>query len=263
MSRSEQHQGDSTSQRPRCVIFCHIPKTAGHTVRRTLFEANGFAEDCYFNVRGVKSWPRLRREIRARRGNDKVIGGHGAVFGIHRVLGVTGDYITVLRNPVSMVTSFYNFVRQWDRDSGNALAREAHALSLTGFASHPKVKNRQSRMLAGLLHAKWIGETRMYHQLATPSKVAIHNLQHHFAAFATIENLSVGLHHMARRLGLPVCDGPLPTENRGWNPSPVEPTVESQGALADIMSEDMKTWEWAMEHGAGESSEAVAGSPIQ
>ncbi|HEU0013510.1 MAG TPA: sulfotransferase family 2 domain-containing protein [Longimicrobium sp.] len=123
------------------LVFLHIPKTAGTTLRRiirrqyprgTVWET----DSNYFPPLTPAQYARLR-----------VVQGH-LVFGIHERLPRPVRYITLLRHPVERTLSAYYYIRRRPRDPLHALA---HRLPPDEFAAEmgPKSFNYQTRFLSG------------------------------------------------------------------------------------------------------------------
>ena len=90
------------------LFFLHIPKTAGTSLYRI------FARQ-YPGGRLVQAYPPLAEDAReaaiaAIGSGAEVFYGH-LNFGVHRLLGVPGRYLSMLRHPVDRVASYLNHQR--------------------------------------------------------------------------------------------------------------------------------------------------------
>lgn len=94
------------------VIFLHIGKTAGTTMRQVLRRNFRSSDVMVIRVRGRSREETLERfgalpaEVRAQ---PRLIMGH-TVFGLHQHVPRPSTYITILRRPTSLVVSQYRFV---------------------------------------------------------------------------------------------------------------------------------------------------------
>src|SRR5438128_9800911 len=104
----------------RVLIFLHIGKTAGSTLR-TVIHRNYSSSDVSLirsepeagserprRERTVRDFAGLPEEVRAR---PRVFEGH-IIFGIHEYVPHPSTYITILRDPVKLAVSQYNYVRR-------------------------------------------------------------------------------------------------------------------------------------------------------
>ncbi len=101
------------------VIFLHIGKTAGTTLRKILYRH--FDQDEILLVKNRSRSPaRLRREEtpalfaalpESERARARLILGH-IIFGLHRFVPRPSTYITLVRRPASLVVSQYHWVRR-------------------------------------------------------------------------------------------------------------------------------------------------------
>ncbi len=94
------------------LIFCHIPKTAGTSLRTVIHRE-------YQNHHFLKLYgqggdaEKLLNEFRQKKDREKntikIVEGHYPV-GVHLYLSFSSRYITLLRNPVGRFVSFYNHI---------------------------------------------------------------------------------------------------------------------------------------------------------
>ena len=120
----------STDDRPT-VIFLHVGKTAGATMRRALRRQFGRGE--VLDVRSPTVPPgRLRRDgavawfaslPEPERERPRLIMGH-MTYGLHEFVPRPSEYVTLLREPVALVRSQYGHVR---RHEGHLLHEQAKA----------------------------------------------------------------------------------------------------------------------------------------
>jgi hypothetical protein len=142
---------------PRPIIFLHIPKTAGSTLRALLRrQYRGYGQH---GVRGLDT-PELEAAMAALRPAlrpaTRLIGGH-VMYGVHRYLpeAVAAQpftYVTMMREPVDRVISDYHYVlRTPGHDFYDPVATDHYSLEdyvrseITIYTN-----NVQTRMLAGV-----------------------------------------------------------------------------------------------------------------
>lgn len=134
----------------RCVIFLHLPKTAGTTIAEVMRRQYRPEEFLLLaNARTAhEDFDRLDPATRARlRG----IRGH-VFFGIHEGLTQPWTYVTLLRQPVERVLSLYGYVWTEPRHPLHARVREED-VGLERFVAGDLSKeaiNGQTRRIAGI-----------------------------------------------------------------------------------------------------------------
>jgi hypothetical protein len=132
----------------RCIIFLHLPKTAGETLRRTLKWKYG-PKMLYLHML-TESAESLEKVPLIKRQNARVLTGH-LYYGVHEYMPQRCEYITLLRDPVARVISFYYYILgRTDHYRHEELVRSG--MSLEEFVrSSPErgVENDQTRMLSG------------------------------------------------------------------------------------------------------------------
>jgi len=135
------------------IAFLHIPKNAGTTFFYVLgsqyspkerFDVQ-VIDNSRMNTDDFISMPRQQRE------QIKLISGHFR-YGIHQHLFGDTDYVTFLRNPLSRIPSYYNFVLS---QPNHALYQQVHGqgMNLHDFVTKVQrgdIHNAQIRMISGL-----------------------------------------------------------------------------------------------------------------
>jgi hypothetical protein len=133
------------------VVFLHIGKTGGTTLRRVLRRQYPESE-----MMVVRARARPREETladfaelpEAERARPRLILGH-TVFGLHELVPRPSTYITLLRRPVSLVLSQYGFVR---RTPGHRHHQAAQGMGFEEYLASglaQEMNNSQTRALAG------------------------------------------------------------------------------------------------------------------
>jgi hypothetical protein len=178
----------------RGLIFVHVPKTAGTTLRSILFRQYPPDDPHLFHF---YDFPKDREAFHAlpaeRRQALRVLVGH-IPFGYHAHLDAPADYITMLRDPVDLVTSLYYWTIRTRYD---LLYWYASAVSFEDFVTselpvvRELVRNLQTRYLSGVE-----GE-------ATEETLALakRNLETAFTAFGLDDRFDESLLLFRRALG--------------------------------------------------------------
>lgn len=87
------------------LLFTHIPKTAGRSMRIGVFEPQ-VSEERQGDPSGY--WSAVRSQ-----GSFDLLAGHGCVYGIHWLYKIERPrYFVMLREPVDRAVSYYYFVKQ-------------------------------------------------------------------------------------------------------------------------------------------------------
>lgn len=135
------------------VIFLHIGKTAGTTMRQVLRRNFRSSDVMVVRVRGrsreetLERFGELPAELRAR---PRLIMGH-TVFGLHEHVPRPSTYITILRKPSSLVVSQYRFVLRTPGHRHHDLVTSA-GMSIADYIRSGvsmEMDNSQTRAIAG------------------------------------------------------------------------------------------------------------------
>jgi hypothetical protein len=218
------------------VIFVHLPKTAGTTLRRIVERQYGCTSvlELYDSTYG-EELARLAENQMARVG---ALIGHFQ-FGAHVFVSRPSTYITLLRDPVDRVISHYYFVR---RQPEHYLYAAAHAMDLREFVialDSAEPNNDQTRLLAGGIlpphsDADW-------EQMLASAEA---NLRNHFTVVGLVEEFDRSLilmrHALRWRIPLYV------RENAGRNrPKQQHVSDDTLQTIRDYNQADVALYEYA------------------
>jgi len=132
----------------RCIIFLHLPKTGGVTLRRALKWK--YAPEMLNVETLTKPAETLAGVPLSERRNARVVTGH-LHYGVHHYIPQQCEYITLLREPIARVVSYYYYILGHPKHWRHAeLVRSG--ISLEEFvrtSTERGVENDQTRMLAG------------------------------------------------------------------------------------------------------------------
>ncbi len=129
------------------LIFLHIPKTGGTTVRsimERLYEKNALFT-VYDDSPSHNSMSDLDSLSSEARKSIQIYCGHVS-YGFHRPAGVKPNYLTLLRHPIERVLSFYHHTMTYDpewKDKPVSLVKFIHS-------KNPQMNNHQTRIVSGM-----------------------------------------------------------------------------------------------------------------
>jgi Galactose-3-O-sulfotransferase len=132
----------------RCIVFLHLPKTGGVTLRRTLKWK--YAPDLLSFETLTKPAESLGEVPLSRRRSTRVLTGH-LHYGVHEYIPQRCEYITLLREPIARVVSYYYYILGHPKHWRHAeLVRSGMSLDEFVRTSPERgIENDQTRMLSG------------------------------------------------------------------------------------------------------------------
>ena len=194
------NQFKTNKEKSPVVIFLHIPKAAGTTLRDILYRQ--YEKEYIYELDGqnfVRSLEDFKQLDPKEKEKVRLLMGH-MYFGLHELLPSPPMYITMLRNPVEKVISYYYFVSRLNTHADYELIKSQN-ISLKEYCSmnRPNMCNAQTRFIAGENFSKVNNEPKMLEQAKT-------NLREHFSIVGITEKFDETLMLMKQKLG--------------WNSSP-------------------------------------------
>lgn len=183
------------------IIFIHIPKTAGITLVKVL--ERQFGVESIFQFREGASFGRSLLEYQTmsyfKRNRIRVARGHVA-YGLHDLLGRPGKYMTLLREPVERMISYYYYVRRKPDSEEYDLARRLSLEEFITKSNWTTADNGQTRQLSGEP-----GAFVMDHFVKTSQswlERAKRNIEQKFSLVGLTEEFDLTLLLLKRQLGL-------------------------------------------------------------
>lgn len=150
------------------LIFLHIPKAAGSTLRSII--DRHYPQQVIYKLYGpqtlIDTFINLPEESRNR---IRVLQGH-IPFGLHKYLNVPVNYLTMLRDPVERVISFYYWILENREESLYEIVR---GMSLSNFADSgfPITSNYQTRLISGSMEDSSDALAIAKHNLELPNTI--------------------------------------------------------------------------------------------
>ncbi|GLB62015.1 sulfotransferase family protein [Cytobacillus sp. NCCP-133] len=173
----------------KIIIFIHIPKTAGTSMRKIIEKQYTVLQSRYYYNGYQDAFNRLKGTPQSKLNTVKWIQGHFQ-FGLHEAISNPVEYITMLRHPVDRVISFYYFLRENPRHPLNHIAK---SLNLTEF-----IMSEDKIIQDGIYNL----QTTLISGDGTPSfEKAKKNIDEHFMMVGITERFNESIFLMRKKLG--------------------------------------------------------------
>ncbi|CAM3761754.1 sulfotransferase family 2 domain-containing protein [Cytobacillus oceanisediminis] len=172
----------------KIIIFIHIPKTAGTSMRKIIEKQYNVMQRRYYYNGYQDAFNRLKGTPQQKLNTVKWVQGHFQ-FGLHEAISNPVEYIAMLRHPVDRVISYYYFLRENPR---HPLHQKAKSLHLKDFIMSEEniiqdgINNLQTTLISGE---------------GTPSfEKAKKNIDEHFMMVGLTERFNESLFLMRKKL---------------------------------------------------------------
>jgi hypothetical protein len=190
-------QSNMTKSKPPFMIFLHIPKTAGTTLRSIADLQYGRKNVIlYYHQKSQDTLNKLDYMLRDERHDYRALIGHFH-FGVHANLSQPARYVTFLRDPVSVTISAYNerlktFTAEFEKPGGGMK-------SIEDYLEEHRIaySNWQTKMIAGLSNEVTATEADL--------ERAMDHLDRHFAMAAPTTRFEEAMLLLSARLGWRPC----------------------------------------------------------
>lgn len=223
---------DKRGSTPDKLIFIHIPKTAGTSLRRLVrqqYPTERF-EPVYSHD------PAFLASLRERMSTAWILYGHLS-FGFHELMGVSARYVTLLRDPVARVLSLYRHQLANTRANHHAAVRAVGDLRtlLERNVIH-EFNNHMTRILSGNIGTGFVDDDALLER-------AIGNIREGFELVGLVERLDDSVAMLARRLNWHNVS-PLPHLNAAKDPHAPVPDRSTLRAVEDYNRLDRLLYQW-------------------
>ena len=182
------------------IIFQHIPKTAGTTLRYIIqyqFPPSAICELYGSSGSPAQRIAKLQSLSKLQQQKIKIINTHVG-FGLHNYLQQPSMYITFLREPVQRAVSMYYYFQKTKNPQYVELSLEEFVLT------YPGVQNGMTKNLAGIVLQTQLGTAEANQQLVcdrSSLEIARANLQQHFKFVGISERFDESLLLLRQILG--------------------------------------------------------------
>ncbi len=172
------------------VIFLHIPKTAGTSVRQ-IVKKEYPGRQCLFIY---SHSPEFLASLQPRLPAARAVYGHVS-FGIHEILGIQGRYVAFLRDPVRRVISFFNHqARKRDSEFYHRIRNGLTLREMLRSGICHQVNNHMVRIISGHEGVEPVDDEAVLRQ-------ALSNIERHFEMVGLVERLPASVALLGARLG--------------------------------------------------------------
>lgn len=178
------------------LVFIHIPKAAGMTMRHVVARQFIGQPQYMFSIQNTYTVERFLELPEEQRAALRYVGGH-LKYGLHRWIPAPVSYITMLRHPYDHLISYYHFFASKKRVKGRTFEE---------FIQQEHLHSYQLDYIVGYddepgEDGKWGSQRNRQLPTAAKLEIAERHLRQHFAAVGLVERFDESLLVMRQRLG--------------------------------------------------------------
>lgn len=181
------------------ILFLHVPKTAGTTLRNIFYSNYSYLEeDEKYTVRTRKETNQFASLEQFRLERVKLVVGHFA-YGLHDYLYRNFKYVSFIREPVERVLSSYYFSKWNVNDDFYKYINDNNIGPVEFLLSrkYPWLENGQVKLFSGVKDVSIECDDQIYN-------MAIANIEKDFLFIGTIENFNESLFILSKYLDWPL-----------------------------------------------------------
>ncbi len=211
----------------RSVLFLHIPKTGGTTVR-SIITRQYPSQTSYEIVNPInESIIAFRESSAAVRLQYSLLQGHMS-YGLHEFMSDDFRYVTMLREPLRRALSDYAFVTTNTLHPLYPTVKDMSFSEYLNSAMTSQLENGQTRLIAGDCEAGNVGIPTVNKMSEQDFERAKDNIARHFAVVGVLERFDESLLLMRKALG--------------WKyPFYVKQNITASGAKPRLSTADLET----------------------
>lgn len=179
------------------IIFLHIPKTGGTTLRDILIRLYNH-KNIVITTRMASSEKTIKSLSAEQKNNTRIVIGH-MKFGLHHLFNKNCKYFTILRDPIERVISSYLYVISSKNNPYN-LSSNGRIMSIKEYINsnqNPFLRDGQTQLISGILFKDEMSNTQRYKTL----QIAKENLLSSFFLVGITEKFNESLMLLKRELG--------------------------------------------------------------
>ena len=170
------------------IIFMHVTKTAGGSLKEALATASGLNPFFAYEKKDIEAL--VQKDVR----DMKMIYGH-VVFGLHEKLGVFPKYACFVRDPVRRTISHYYHLRNVDEsEAGNFIRKSADIDDFFQNFSYWEFSNLMAKVISGFGDQKFDSEEILF-------SAAKKNIDNWFTFVGFQEHFSTSVRRLSDILG--------------------------------------------------------------
>ncbi|MEO0373871.1 MAG: sulfotransferase family 2 domain-containing protein [Cyanobacteria bacterium P01_A01_bin.17] len=243
----KENASDRSSDVPK-IVFSHIPKTAGTTLRHIIqyqFHPSEVFEFYRYNQLLDKGISKFINLPDRKKEKIRFISGHLG-FGLHSLFPDCCSYITVLRHPIDRILSYYSHLIRTGKESVKGKAIEDFVLSFGG------VRNSMVCNLAGYTFRAQMNDPSLALEQVRYSprtlELAIENLKRYFSVVGILEQFDETCLLLQKVLGWDIPIGHLKSNRASRRAKLEEIPEQTLGLLRKHNELDLQLYEYAKLH---------------